>query len=314
MQCFVPLLLQQTAAPLAPNMTEPEVLDSLDQFHAKYLILFEGVDNPGVEEAFRKWEALGKGTLHQAKISGKPGLFQFTTEQVAGFASSIPLENPEHATCLLLRTSGTTARPKLVILDLWFILFVCQIKCGTLSNGHFVFSLTHSLVNRGVPLKHSSLVVNGAIIAKSMQLTDTDVCYSVMPLFHIGGLSASVLCTLTSGGQLCCDGEPFDPSRMIDALAVSNPQPTWYSSVPTIHNATVAFMKDFAKGDSKLSRYGINKDGTWPSGHSLRQIRSGAASLLGPDAEALSKAYGGVPIYPTYSMSEQVRSYISYCS
>ena len=35
-------------------------------------------------------------------------------------------------------------------------------------------------------------------------------------------------------------------------------------------------------------------------------IRSGAAALLGPDGEALSAAYGGVPIYPTYSMSEQM--------
>eukprot|EP00804_Cyclotella_cryptica_P020769 CCRYP_016601-RB/>CCRYP_016601-RB protein AED:0.06 eAED:0.06 QI:244/1/1/1/0.75/0.76/13/968/1468 len=267
---FLAIGAQTAAAPLAPNMTEREALDSLDQFHAKHVIIFEGVETPGVEEAFRKWEELGKGVVHRAKIAGKPGLFQFTTEQVTDFASCIPLDNPEHGTCLLLRTSGTTARPK------------------------------------GVPLKQGALVVNGAIIAKSMQLTDTDVCYSVMPLFHIGGLSASVLCTLASGGQLCCDGEPFDPSRMIDALAVSNPQPTWYSSVPTIHNATVAFMKDFAKGDSKLARYGIKNDGTWPSGHSLRQIRSGAASLLSPDAAALSKAYGDVPIYPTYSMSEQM--------
>lgn len=94
---------------------------------------------------------------------------------------------------------------------------------------------------------------------------------------------------------------------MIDALAISKPQPTWYSSVPTIHNATVAFMKDHAKDDSKFASYGISKEGIWEQGHSLRQIRSGAAALLGPDGEALSKAYGGVPIYPTYSMSEQVR-------
>jgi acyl-CoA synthetase (AMP-forming)/AMP-acid ligase II len=56
---------------------------------------------------------------------------------------------------------------------------------------------------------------------------DSDVCYSVMPLFHIGGISASILCTLVSGGSVCCDGEPFDPGHMLDALAVSRPQPTW---------------------------------------------------------------------------------------
>ena len=37
-------------------------------------------------------------------------------------------------------------------------------------------------------------------------------------------------------------------------------------------------------------------------------IRSGAATLLGPDGVALAAAYGGVPIFPTYSMSEQVCS------
>ena len=127
-----------------------------------------------------------------------------------------------------------------------------------------------------------------------------------MPLFHIGGISASILCTLTTGGSVSCDGEPFNPSRMVDALALSNPQPTWYSSVPTIHNATVNFLKNVAATDKKYNEMGVDKDGIWSKGHSLQMIRSGAAALLGPDGEALSAAYGGVPIYPTYSMSEQM--------
>ena len=148
---------------------------------------------------------------------------------------------------------------------------------------------------------------NGALIGNAMLLTDSDVCYSVMPLFHIGGISASILCSLATGGAVCCDGEPFDPARMVDALAISNPQPTWYSSVPTIHNNTVAFLRDHAKNDPKFAGYGIDVNtGIWEKGHSLRMIRSGAAALLIPDAEALTRAYGGLPIYPTYSMSEQV--------
>jgi len=262
---------QTTAAPLAPGMTEPEVLDALDQFGAKHLILFDGVDAPGVKDAFTQYFADGKGSLHVAKIGGpdKPGQFSFTSEQVMNWSMLPELNNPENGPCLLLRTSGTTARPK------------------------------------GVPLEQGSLVNNGAIIAASMQLTDADVCYSVMPLFHIGGISASILCTLCTGGGVCCDDAPFDPSGMVDALAVSNPQPTWYSSVPTIHNATVAFLKEHAKDDPKFAGYGI-KDGVWHSGHSLRMIRSGAAALLPPDAVALAATYGELPIYPTYSMSEQM--------
>ncbi len=270
---FLSIGAQTAAAPLAPGTAEPDALDALEQFHAKHLILFEGVDCPGVEAAFRNYASQGKAQLHKAVISGddQPGMFEFVNKrEEEQCLSSSPLENPEHGTCLLLRTSGTTARPK------------------------------------GVPLLQSSLVNNGAIIAASMQLRESDVCYSVMPLFHIGGISASILCTLASGGSICCDGEPFDPSRMVDALALSRPQPTWYSSVPTIHNATVSFLKDMASSDSKYATYGIDANGIWKNGHSLRMIRSGAAALLGPDGDALAATYGGVPIFPTYSMSEQM--------
>ncbi len=140
----------------------------------------------------------------------------------------------------------------------------------------------------------------------SQQLTDSDVCYSIMPLFHIGGISASILCTVTSGGAVSCDPDPFDPSRMVQALGMSNPKPTWYSSVPTIHNTTVSFLKNVASNDEKYNRLGVGTNGIWARGHSLRVIRSGAAALLGPDGEALAAAYGGVPIYSTYSMSEQM--------
>eukprot|EP00588_Corethron_pennatum_P012659 CAMPEP_0194265640 /NCGR_PEP_ID=MMETSP0169-20130528/814_1 /TAXON_ID=218684 /ORGANISM="Corethron pennatum, Strain L29A3" /LENGTH=1665 /DNA_ID=CAMNT_0039006149 /DNA_START=543 /DNA_END=5540 /DNA_ORIENTATION=+ len=276
---FLSIGAQTAAAPMAPGTTESDALDTLDQFKAKHLILFDGVDCPGVQSAFKKYSDDGNARLHRATITGndRPGLFKYTA--ISKFKSpernildNLPLKNPEDGTCLLLRTSETTARPK------------------------------------GIPLKQGSVVTNGFIIASSMGLQTTDVCYSVMSLFNIGGISASILCTLASGGSVSCDGEEFDPDRMVDALHLSNPQPTWYSSVPTVHNATVAFLKNAVPGSPKHSSYGIKSDGTWPKGkgHSLRMIRSGGATLLGPDGEALSAAYGGVPIYPTYSMNEQM--------
>ena len=69
-----------------------------------------------------------------------------------------------------------------------------------------------------------------------MQLKETDVCYSVMPLFHIGGISASILCTMSSGGAVCCDGESFNPIRMADALALSNPQPKYMIFISSHHS------------------------------------------------------------------------------
>jgi len=269
---FLSIGAQTAAAPLAPSTAEPDAYDALDQFDAKHLILFDGVECPGVEAAFRRYASNGKAKIHRASPLGNefPGLFEYINGQYDSVEGKEQLINSEEGPCLLLRTSGTTARPK------------------------------------GVPLSQASLITNGAIIAKSMQLVESDVCYSVMPLFHIGGISASILCTLASGSAVCCDAEPYDPSRMIDALRLSNPQPTWYSSVPTIHNATVNFLKTVASNDAKFREYGVDSNGIWKEGHSLRMIRSGAAALLGPDGEALATAYGGVPIYPTYSMSEQM--------
>ncbi len=134
---FLSIGAQTAAAPLAPSTAEPDALDALDQFDAKHLILFDGVECPGVEAAFEKYAEAGKAKIHRASAIGgeRPGLFQYQvdarTAKLLGFGRR-PLLNPQDGTCLLLRTSGTTARPK------------------------------------GVPLTQYDLVTNGAIIAHAM--------------------------------------------------------------------------------------------------------------------------------------------------
>ena len=231
------------------------------------------MDCQGLTEAFFEHAQSTGAKLHTAKIMGDayPGIFEYQ-QQISYLQEEPLLINSESRTCLLLRSSGTSSsRPK------------------------------------AIPLIQKSLVTNGFIIAKSMQLNEMDVCYNVMPLFHIGGISASVLSTMASGGAICCEDRPFNPEAMIDALATSVPQPTWYSAVPTIHNSVVAYLKDMGVAESeKYIAYGIDPKGIWKSGHSLRMIRSGAAALLETDGNALSETFGNLPIYPTYSMSEQM--------
>ena len=273
-------MAQTATAPLAPDSQESDAVYFLEQVNAKHLILFEGFESPGLEAAFERYAATGKAVLHRATIrdGGKPGMFDYTQtgerkldeNWVPSLRGLNLLQNPASGIGLLLGTSGTTSKPKVV------------------------------------PILQSSLVQNGYIIASTLGLFESDTCYSIMPLFHIGGISASILCSITAGCSICCDNQAYNPESMIDALAISNPRPTWYSAVPTIHNATVSHIRYMANNSEKLKSYGVQEDGTWTNGHSLRMIRSGAAALLQTDAINLSTTYGGIPVIPTYSMSEQM--------
>lgn len=98
--------------PLFTGTSELEALDALDQFHANHLVLFEDVEAPGISAAFTKYATSGSAQLHHARINRHPGQFEFTSATNTSFSSLPKLSNPETGCCLLLRTSGTTAKPK----------------------------------------------------------------------------------------------------------------------------------------------------------------------------------------------------------
>ena len=117
-------------------------------------------------------------------------------------AGSPPATNISRAgdIALLLHTSGTTARPKLV------------------------------------PLTHANLCASAAAVATSLALTPEDRGLAVMPLFHIHGLVASVLAPLAAGSTVVCT-PGFDPARFAGWLDAF--RPTWYTAVPTMHMAVL---------------------------------------------------------------------------
>lgn len=258
---FLSIASQTCAVPFGPNMSEADALMALDQYGVKHMVLFEAVAAPGVSAAFDSYAKQGKARLHYAMHANipTPGLFRYLNP-VHGFQNQPALVNPPDANCLLLRTSGTTSKPKVV------------------------------------PQTQRDLVFNAAILADGIGLVASDVTYSVMPLDHIGGLSASVLCSVAVGASVTCEGS-YNPQAMVEALTDSNPRPTWYSAVPTIHNATVRYLRD--KADSYLDQHG-----RWRA-HGLRMIRSGAAALKEADRTVLETTYG-CEVVATYSMSEQM--------
>jgi acyl-CoA synthetase (AMP-forming)/AMP-acid ligase II len=98
---------------------------------------------------------------------------------------------------LLLHTSGTTARPKLV------------------------------------PLSHANLLASAAAVSRAMALTADDHGMCVMPLFHIHGIVGSLLSSLTAGATVTV--APFDALRLQSHLALG--RHTWMSAVPTMYQA-----------------------------------------------------------------------------
>ena len=97
---------------------------------------------------------------------------------------------------LILHTSGTTSRPKMV------------------------------------PIRHRNLAASVANIVATYALGPDDVALCVMPLFHIHGIVASCLSTFGSGGTVVVPAK-FNPLSFW--ALVREHRATWYSAVPTIH-------------------------------------------------------------------------------
>ena len=152
-------------------------------------------------------------------------------------------------TALMLHTSGTTSRPK------------------------------------QVPLTHGNLSASARAIAGTLRLTATDAGLNIMPLFHIHGLVASLLAPLSVGGAAICTSG-FNALQFMALL--KSEKPTWYSGVPTMHQAI-------------LERARRRPEAARTSG--LRFIRSSSASLPPPVYADLSETFG-CPVIEAYGMTE----------
>jgi len=108
---------------------------------------------------------------------------------------------------------------------------------------------------------------------------------NVMPLFHIHGLVAAVSATVASGGSIYCT-HGFNAMNFFAMM--SEARPTWYTAVPTMHQAI-------------LSRAGRNADVI--ADVPLRFLRSSSASLPAQVMEQLNKTFNA-PVIEAYGMTE----------
>ena len=123
-------------------------------------------------------------------------------------------------------------------------------------------------------------------VARSYELGPDDVALCVMPLFHVHGLVASTLGTLSTGGTWW-----FPPSstRCRSGAIARDHGVTWYSAVPTIHQLLLARADPAAGKPAGAER--------------LRFIRSCSAALPPPVMHDLEQAFGA-PVLEAYGMTE----------
>jgi acyl-CoA synthetase (AMP-forming)/AMP-acid ligase II/acyl carrier protein len=180
------------AAPLNPGYRVSELEFYLSDLRPRLMIV-PADGSPDAEEACRR--------------AGVP-VAQLTRGAEAGTATLIAPESPVEApvapepndVALILHTSGTTSRPKMV------------------------------------PLSHANLVASAGNVAATLRLTPDDRCLNVMPLFHIHGLVAAVLASLYVGAAIVAT-PGFVATEFFHWL--DRFQPTWYTAVPTIHQTVL---------------------------------------------------------------------------
>ena len=185
-----------TCAPLNPAYRASELDFFLGDLNPRAILLPADAESPArsVAEARRipVIELMPDST-------GEAGMYS-----LAGAGGQTPRrEGPAAAgdVALILHTSGTTSRPKMV------------------------------------PLTQANLCIGAANTGRSLELTPADRCLNVMPLFHIHGLVAGLLASLAVGaGAICTPG--FVATRFFDWL--DECRPTWYTAVPTMHQSILA--------------------------------------------------------------------------
>lgn len=193
---FLSVAMAAAAAPLNPGYTAAEFDFYLSDLKARALLVETGSTSPAIAVArvlsipvfeIEPLEPVGRFALH-GKAGGSVAT---TTPQPSDLA-------------LLLHTSGTTGKPKLV------------------------------------PITHRQLHASTRNIAATLELAPHDRGLEMMPLFHVHGLVAGLLAPLFAGGSIHCT-RGFDAAAFPAWLETVGA--TWLTAVPTMLQAILRWAE-----------------------------------------------------------------------
>lgn len=242
---FIAIGAGAATAPLNPAYREDEFDFYLGDLEPRALVIEAGLDSPARAVAARR----SIPVIELAPEVEKPaGSFVLRATAEGRPAAAGGMAEAEDV-ALLLHTSGTTSRPKLV------------------------------------PLSQRNITASARHIGATLALGPADRCLNIMPLFHIHGLIGAVLSSLAAGGNVVC-APGFNALKFFAWL--DEAQPSWYTAVPTMHQAILARAERNAEIIARRR---------------LRLIRSSSASLPPPVMAELEAVFG-CPVIESYGMTE----------
>ena len=194
---FLGVAAAATACPLNPALREEEFAFYLADLRARALLVERGSASPAIGVARR----LGIRLLEAVPGAEAAGAIDIVATDGASTAAASGGLAAAGDVALILHTSGTTSRPKIV------------------------------------PLTHANLHASARNVGATLRLDPADRHLNVMPLFHIHGLVAGLLAPLAAGSSVVCT-PGFNALKFFSWIAQC--RPTWVTAVPTMHQAVLA--------------------------------------------------------------------------
>jgi oxalate---CoA ligase len=185
-----------TTAPLNPAYRQEEFEFYIADLKSKALLVQAGDETPARAAAAKLGVPIIE--LSPARAMGA-GSYTLSSTLTGKAAKPGPAQSDDIA--LILHTSGTTSRPKIV------------------------------------PLAQANICASARHIGATLEIGANDKCLNIMPLFHIHGLIAAVLSSLGAGGcTVCTPG--FNALKFFAWL--DEAKPSWFTAVPTMHQAILS--------------------------------------------------------------------------
>lgn len=186
------------SVPLNPNMTPDELSVMIQDMGIEAMLVADDIQSGLVECA----EASGATIIRAHDNQGKAGLFNMEGHSIGRAAdTSYPSDGD---VAILLLTSGTTAKPKIV---------------------------PQTQLNRT-----SAVSLHSA----TLEIGPQDRCLNMLPMHHTAGLTGEFLSPILSGASVAF--VDFEPRNLVGT--VERYRPTWFNLVPSMHQSVLRTLGD----------------------------------------------------------------------